>query len=84
MRRSLIVSIAEAASLHHAISPTPNLDLNLNPTPPRLQQLTSTWLPKPTLVDCALLRRMIRQAMSTWEAANENIYFFEVCTCKCM
>ena len=52
--------------------------LALIPEETRLQQLTSTWLPKPALVDCALLRRMIRRAMSKWEATNENIYFFEV------
>ena len=53
--------------------------LALIPEETRLQQQTSTWLPKkPVLVDCALVRRMIRRAMSKWEATNENIYFFEV------
>ena len=52
--------------------------LALIPEETRLQQLTSAWLPKPVLVDCALVRRMIRRAMSKWEATNENIYFFEV------
>lgn len=42
--------------------------LALIPEETRLQQLTSTWLPKPALVDCALVRRMIRRAMSKWEA----------------
>jgi len=37
-----------------------------------------TQLPMPTLVDCDLVRRMVRRAMSAWEAANQNVRFFEV------